>query len=70
MSDPIATSDIPFGEPGRGVYAFRKGDRVPAGLVEENGWQDFVSGAGSKAATEAVAERTGEQPATTTSKKG
>ncbi|WP_326564555.1 hypothetical protein [Micromonospora peucetia] len=70
MSDPIATSDIPFGDPGRGVFAFRKGDRVPADLVESNNWQDFVSGAGSKSGQQAQAEAAGAQPATTTGKKG
>lgn len=68
----VATSDIPFGDPGRGVYAFRKGDRVSAELVEENGWQDFVSGAGTKAGQQAVTEVTGDSgtDTTTTSKKG
>ncbi|MEV1321958.1 hypothetical protein AB0J14_38420 [Micromonospora arborensis] len=42
-SELVASSDIPFGDPGRGVFAFRKGDRVPAELVESNGWEDFVS---------------------------
>ncbi|MEU1761673.1 hypothetical protein [Micromonospora sp. NPDC005652] len=70
MSDPIATSDIPFGDPGRGVYAFRKGQTVPADLVESNGWQEYVSTAGSKAGQQAQAEATGEQPANTSAKKG
>ncbi|MFI5833213.1 hypothetical protein ACIA5A_06000 [Micromonospora sp. NPDC051300] len=65
-TDPVATSDIPFGDPGRGVYAFRKGQTVPSGLVDEHGWQEFVSGAGSKAGQQAVADVTGDQPATTT----
>lgn len=42
-SDPIAIRDIPFGDPGRGVYAFRVGDRVPAELVEKHGWHESVS---------------------------
>ncbi|WP_327029710.1 hypothetical protein OG989_04090 [Micromonospora sp. NBC_01740] len=71
MSDPIATSDIPFGDPGRGVFAFRKGQTVPAQLVEEHGWQDYVSGAGTKTGQQAQAEAAGAQPAaTTTGKKG
>lgn len=37
-----ATADIEFGEPGRGVYAFRAGDLVPVALVEEHGWQEHV----------------------------
>lgn len=65
MSSFVATSDIPFGDPGRGVYAFRKGDRVPADLVQEHGWQDFVSGAGTQAAQKAVTDVTGESPAKT-----
>lgn len=65
MSDPIATSDIPYGDPGRGVYAFRKGQTVPAYLVEENGWQDYVSGASTQAAQKAVTDVTGESPAKT-----
>lgn len=65
MSDPIATSDIPFGDPGRGVFAFRQGDRVPAHLVEEHGWQDHVSAASSKAGQQAQAEATGSTPDTT-----
>lgn len=59
MSTRVATSDIPFGDPGRGVYAFRKGDRVPADLVEANGWQEYVAGPESKSAKQAVAEATG-----------
>lgn len=65
MSDFVATSDIPAGDPGRGVFAFRKGDRVPAHLVEQNDWQDFVSGAGTQAAQKAVTDVTGESPAKT-----
>ncbi|GAA3781153.1 hypothetical protein [Micromonospora maritima] len=60
MSEFVATSDIEFGEPGRGVYAFRKGQTVPADLVESNGWQDYVSGAGTKAAQQATADVTGD----------
>ncbi|MDH6460116.1 hypothetical protein M2302_000267 [Micromonospora sp. A200] len=70
-SELVATSDIPFGDPGRGVYAFRKGQTVPAHLVEEHGWQDFVSGAGTKSGQQAQTEASGVQPsATTTGKKG
>jgi hypothetical protein len=63
MSDPIATSDIPLGDPGRGVFAFRKGDRVPAATVEENGWQDYVASDSTKAGRAAVAEAAGETSA-------
>lgn len=59
MTDPVATSDIEFGE-GRGVYAFRVGDRVPADLVKEHGWQDLVSSPTSQAGKQAVAAATGE----------
>lgn len=59
----VATSDIPHGDPGRGVYAFRKGQTVPAHLVEEHGWQDYVSGANTATGRQAVADVTGELPA-------
>jgi len=58
----VATSDIPFGDPGRGVYAHRAGDRVPAENVKANGWEDYVasptSAAGKKAAATAAGEET------------
>ena len=54
MSDPIATRDIPFGDPGRGVYAFRVGDRVPEALVKDNGWDEYVSSPESKAGKQAA----------------
>lgn len=60
MTDPVATSDIPFGDPGRGVYAFRVGDTVPAHLVKDNGWEDYVSSPTTKAGQQAVATATGE----------
>src|SRR5690349_2108241 len=59
MSDLIATQDIPFGDPGRGVYAYRKGDRVSAEAVKEHGWQEYVSGPSSKSAKDALAEASG-----------
>lgn len=55
----IATQDIPFGDPGRGVYAYRAGDRVSEEAVKQNDWQDFVSAENTKAATAAVADATG-----------
>lgn len=55
----IATQDIPFGDPGRGVFAYRTGDQVSEEAVKENGWQDFVSGQNTEAAKTAVAEATG-----------
>lgn len=54
----VATSDIPFGDPGRGVYAFRVGQPVPADLVKENGWEDLVASPSSKAGQTAVAAST------------
>lgn len=59
MSDRVAVEDIPFGDPGRGVFAFRKGDRVPSELVTQNGWEDYVSTPGAKSAKQAVAEASG-----------
>ena len=55
----VAISDIPFGDPGRGVYAYRAGDKVSEEAVKENGWQDYVSGQNTEAAKSAVAEATG-----------
>lgn len=57
MSDErlVVTQDIPFGA----VYAYRAGDTITRDAVEENGWQDYVAGASSKAAKTAVAEATG-----------
>lgn len=53
MSDPIATSDIYFGDPGRGVLAFTKGQKVPAHLVKDNGWEDFVASPSAKSGKQA-----------------
>lgn len=64
MSDPIATSDIYLGDPGSGRRAFSKGQTVPAHLVEANGWQDYVSTTSSKTGQQAVADVTGQEPAT------
>lgn len=55
----IATQDIPFGDPGRGVFAYRAGDTVSEEAVKENGWQDYVSGQNTEAAKTTVAEATG-----------
>lgn len=57
----VATADIPFGDPGRGVYAFRKGDKVPADLVKDNGWQDYTAGESTQSAQHAVAEVVGNE---------
>ena len=57
----VAVADIPFGDPGRGVYAYRKGDRVSAEAVKANGWDDYVAGPDTKTAKKAVAETTGEE---------
>ena len=54
----VVTDDIPFGDPGRGVYAYRAGDRITKEAVEENGWQDFVSGPKTKAAQAATTDKT------------
>ncbi len=60
MTDHVVTSDIPFGDPGRGVYAYRVGDKVSADAVKENGWQEYVASATSKAGQDAVAKASGE----------
>lgn len=71
MTDPVATSDIPFGDPGRGVYAFRVGDTVPADLVKTNSWESYVASPTSKAGQSAVADARGEATsATSTNTKG
>lgn len=55
----VVTQDIPFGDPGRGVYAYRVGDTVSEDAVKDNNWQDYVSGPNTEAAKNAVAEATG-----------
>ncbi len=55
MSTKKVIQDIPIGDPGRGVYAFRVGDTIDSALVEENGWQDYVAGETTKAAQKATA---------------
>lgn len=55
----IAVSDVPFGDPGRGVYAFRAGQSVPAELVKANGWESYVASPNSKAAQQATAAAAG-----------
>ncbi len=55
MSTKKVIQDIPIGDPGRGVYAFRVGDTIDSELVEENGWQDYVAGSNTKAAQKATA---------------
>lgn len=67
MSDLIVTADIPFGDPGRGVYAYRVGDKVSAEAVKENGWEDYVASPTSKAGKQAVGDAAGEP---VTEKKG
>jgi hypothetical protein len=55
----VVTQDIPFGDPGRGVFAYRVGDKVSEDAVKENNWQDYVSAENTKAANAAVADATG-----------
>lgn len=38
----VATQDIFFGDPGRGVAAYRVGDKVTEEAVNTNDWHDFV----------------------------
>jgi hypothetical protein len=54
MADRVVTRDIPLGDPGRGVYAFRVGDRVSEEDVKNNGWEDYVARPNTKAAKQAT----------------
>ena len=54
----VVTQDIPFGDPGRGVFAYRVGDKVSEDAVKANKWQDYVSAENTQAAKTAVAEAT------------
>ena len=51
----IAVQDIPWG----GVLAYTRGQTIPESIVNEHGWQDYVSGAGTKAAAEVQADVSG-----------
>lgn len=51
----VVTSDIPFG----GVLAYTRGQTITEQAVKDNGWDDFVAVAGTKAAAEVQAEITG-----------
>ncbi|GAA2516678.1 hypothetical protein [Winogradskya humida] len=57
MSHFVATRDIPFGDPGRNVFAFREGEAVPAELVSQHGWEDYVASSNTKAAQQATAQK-------------
>ncbi|MEU4772965.1 hypothetical protein [Micromonospora sp. NPDC023644] len=59
MSDRVVTTDIPIGDPGRGVFAFRVGDTVSEKQVKDNGWEAYVATAKSNAGQQAVAEASG-----------
>lgn len=63
MTTLVVTEDIPFGDPGRGVYAARAGDRISKEVVEANGWEAYVAPATTtgmkKADLIAEAERRG-----------
>lgn len=54
----VVTRDIPFGDPGRNVYAYRAGDRITKEAVEENGWGDYVASPKTKAAQQATTDKT------------
>lgn len=60
MTDRVVTADIPFGDPGRGVFAYRVGDTVSPEAVKANGWEDYVASPSTKAGQQAVATATGE----------
>lgn len=64
----VVTADIPLGDPGRGQYAYRVGDKVPAKDVKDNGWHDYVASPKSKAGQEAVATAAGDAKPTDTPK--
>lgn len=49
MTHRVVTTDIPIGDPGRGQYAFRVGDKVPEQDVKANGWEDYVAPTDSSA---------------------
>ncbi|GAB7039704.1 MULTISPECIES: hypothetical protein [Catenuloplanes] len=61
MTDRIVTSDIPFGDPGRGVFAYRVGDKVSEDAVKANGWEDYVASPSSKAGQHAAAAAAGQE---------
>ena len=75
MSEYVAKQHIYAGDPGRGVIAHAKGDRVSAERVKANGWEDHVVGANTREGRQIVAELAGEPLAdepvkTTTEKRG
>jgi hypothetical protein len=51
----VVTENIPFG----GVLAYTRGQTITEQAVNDNGWQDYVAAAGTKAAAEVQAELTG-----------
>lgn len=67
MTDRVVTADIPLGDPGRGVYAYRVGDKVSADEVKANGWEAYTAAPSTKAAQDATATAAGDS---TTSGKG
>jgi hypothetical protein len=60
MTDWVAKQHIYAGDPGRGVIAHAKGDRVSAERVKANGWEDQVVAAGSREGRQVLADVTGE----------
>lgn len=59
MSDLVVTTDIPVGDPGRGVYAYRVGQRVPESEVVANKWDAYVAKPTTKEAKAALKQATG-----------
>lgn len=51
----VVVEDIPVG----GVLAYTRGQTITEQAVNDNGWQDHVAVAGTKAAAEVQAEITG-----------
>ena len=56
MSNFVARDDIPWG----GVFAFTRGQVVPAEVVKEHGWDDLVVGENTKEAREIKADVSGQ----------
>lgn len=55
----VVVENIPFG----GVLAYTKGQTITEQAVNDNGWQDYVAAAGTKAAAEVQAAVTGRDAA-------
>lgn len=54
MSDShkVVVQDIPFNN--GNVFAYRVGDKITAEAVQQNGWDDYVTGPNTKEAKQAL----------------